>query len=201
MTLSCIVQPEELALSPDEGRFPDPFVLDVAVHPIDQGLSAQGVLRSRVVRECVRCVVEYEELMSVQFTAEYRMMPQPKTQPKKGKRRTALEDAPPEPEVARGGDTDEDDLDRYVMAADRLDLADMLREQIILASPMNPLCRENCLGLCPMCGQNRNQALCDCQEPREANPFAVLRDLQQTPNSEAARVVVTPRKPPKATRD
>lgn len=47
----------------------------------------------------------------------------------------------------------------------RLDLGEMVREQFFLAVPMKRLCREDCLGLCPTCGSNRNAALCDCPPP------------------------------------
>ncbi len=195
LTLSCVVQPEELALSPDEGRFPGALLLDLEVYPIDQGLSARGVLNGRVIRECVRCVVEYEEPMSVEFEAEFRMT----AQAKKGNRKAVAGVTSPDPDGGPANDTDEDDRDHYMLAGDRLDLADMLREHVILASPMHPLCRENCQGLCPMCGQNRNEAPCGCQEPRETNPFAMLRNLQQTPNSGTAKAAGSPRKPPKTT--
>lgn len=45
---------------------------------------------------------------------------------------------------------------------DGLLLEDVLREQILLALPAKSLCREDCKGLCPECGRNRNTAPCDC---------------------------------------
>ena len=41
-----------------------------------------------------------------------------------------------------------------------LELNDVLREQVLLSIPMQKLCREDCLGICPHCGQNRNLAIC-----------------------------------------
>jgi uncharacterized protein len=46
----------------------------------------------------------------------------------------------------------------------QLDLGQMVREQFFLALPMKRLCREDCAGLCPTCGINRNQGRCDCPE-------------------------------------
>lgn len=43
-----------------------------------------------------------------------------------------------------------------------LDLKDVLREQILLSVPMKVVCREDCKGLCPRCGQNLNQGDCSC---------------------------------------
>lgn len=44
-----------------------------------------------------------------------------------------------------------------------LDLGDIIREQFFLALPMKPLCREDCRGLCPVCGLNRNRDTCTCR--------------------------------------
>jgi len=48
---------------------------------------------------------------------------------------------------------------------DQIDLTPELREQILLAIPIGPLCREDCAGLCPLCGGNRNRTPCDCRAP------------------------------------
>jgi uncharacterized protein len=44
-----------------------------------------------------------------------------------------------------------------------IELADILREQILLALPMQRVCNEACKGICPVCGRNRNEANCDCR--------------------------------------
>jgi uncharacterized protein len=43
-----------------------------------------------------------------------------------------------------------------------LDLMEAIRQYTLLAIPMKPLCREDCAGLCPSCGQNLNEGRCDC---------------------------------------
>jgi uncharacterized protein len=59
-------------------------------------------------------------------------------------------------------------------------LEDVVREQVLLSLPSRTLCREDCKGLCPRCGQNLNQAKCTCDEapadPRW-NALAGLGDL------------------------
>lgn len=58
-----------------------------------------------------------------------------------------------------------------------LDLAPFLREEFMLAAPMRPLCRPDCKGLCPNCGQNWNEGPCDCDKD-DINPqFAELKKL------------------------
>jgi len=50
-----------------------------------------------------------------------------------------------------------------------LDLTEAIRQYALLVTPMKPLCREDCVGLCPTCGCNLNQAPCDCP-PKPADP-------------------------------
>jgi len=58
-----------------------------------------------------------------------------------------------------------------------LDLAPLMRELMLLSAPMRALCRPDCKGLCPNCGQDWNEGPCNC-EKEEINPrFAVLKKL------------------------
>lgn len=52
-----------------------------------------------------------------------------------------------------------------VSAGDIIDLTESIREDIIIALPVKPLCAEDCKGLCPGCGMNRNEGKCDCGDP------------------------------------
>src|SRR4051812_37552574 len=44
-----------------------------------------------------------------------------------------------------------------------MELEDILREQILLALPMQRVCSDACKGICPVCGKNRNETACDCK--------------------------------------
>jgi uncharacterized metal-binding protein YceD (DUF177 family) len=59
-----------------------------------------------------------------------------------------------------------DDEENDVLPYDRnkLDLFDCLRETLLLEVPLKPLCRETCLGICPVCGKNQNTQKCDCDK-------------------------------------
>ncbi len=52
---------------------------------------------------------------------------------------------------------------------DQVDLTDCLRQDILLALPQRLLCRPDCLGLCPNCGQNLNARACVCESRPAAN--------------------------------
>ena len=65
-----------------------------------------------------------------------------------------------------------------------LDLTEVIRQYTTLATPMKPLCREDCAGLCPSCGQNRNLGECDCPLPEADSRWAALRKLVVTGNND-----------------
>ncbi|HEX6835156.1 MAG TPA: DUF177 domain-containing protein [Polyangia bacterium] len=72
-----------------------------------------------------------------------------------------------------------DDVDVAQHDGESVDLAPIVREQIILAVPMSPHCRDNCLGLCPVCGQNKNERDCGHKPPALEDPrFAALKNLK-----------------------
>ncbi len=54
-------------------------------------------------------------------------------------------------------------------------LGDVLTEQVILAFPMKVTCRDDCRGLCPVCGANLNVKTCECPKPKSDSPFASLK--------------------------
>ena len=75
---------------------------------------------------------------------------------------------------------DLDDPDLYCFEASTIELTDAVRDALIMELPMMILCKEDCKGLCPVCGVNRNVESCTCQEGGEVtNPFAALKAIVQ----------------------
>jgi uncharacterized protein len=60
-----------------------------------------------------------------------------------------------------------------------IDLAPILREQILLSLPAYPVCRESCKGLCPVCGQNLNERECGCDRRVPDPRWAGLEKLKR----------------------
>jgi len=58
---------------------------------------------------------------------------------------------------------DEGEAQMGFYEGDGIELNDVLREHVLLALPMQRVCSEACRGICPVCGQNRNQKMCACQ--------------------------------------
>ena len=128
---------------------------------INDGILAQGMLHTQVVLPCAHCLnpvsvpldVELEEI----FVPTINIV-------------TGKSIAP-----------EEEDRALWVDENHILDLREVLRQDVMLASPIHVLCREDCQGLCPTCGQNLNEGPCDCQpepDPRWAVLAALLKNSE-----------------------
>ncbi len=58
-----------------------------------------------------------------------------------------------------------------------MELEDVLREQILLLLPMQRVCKEDCKGICPVCGRNRNETECDCKVETHDDRWGALRNI------------------------
>jgi uncharacterized protein len=72
-----------------------------------------------------------------------------------------------------------EDEEAYPIVEDTVDLGPMLNEAILTELPLAPLCRDDCLGLCPHCGVDRNEEECSCVAPRDLR-WASLDVLRPT---------------------
>ncbi|MFN3475993.1 MAG: YceD family protein [Candidatus Methylomirabilales bacterium] len=92
-----------------------------------------------------------------------------------------------------------EELDVEFLVEDRIDILNLIRQNILLDLPVQPLCREECRGLCSKCGANLNEGLCGCQKGRIDPRVEPLRKLleekrsavgvggEETENGEAER--------------
>ena len=69
------------------------------------------------------------------------------------------------------------DLDEQLVEGNEVDLTEIIREQILLNLPEQLLCKEDCQGLCPQCGANRNLLDCDCGKEDVDPRWAALKNL------------------------
>src|SRR4029453_14589040 len=114
-----------------------------------------GELAAAVSQACGRCLEPLP--VPVTATPDGRLIPRPATA-------DSVELAP-------------DDLDVDFYDRDEIDVGVLIETETTLALPMKPLCREGCLGLCPVCGGNRNLVQCDCQQRAPDPRLAALKDL------------------------
>lgn len=68
----------------------------------------------------------------------------------------------------------------YPVTGDEIDLYEAARDELALALPSTPVCREDCRGLCPTCGTDLNSDPCGGHGDESDSPFASLRDLFDT---------------------
>ena len=73
-----------------------------------------------------------------------------------------------------------DDTSFIIDQRHMLDLGEALRQYAITDQPMNPVCRTDCLGLCPVCGTNKNETICLCREGVFDPRWTPLRELGKT---------------------
>lgn len=165
---------EEIGLSVTDAAVQGPLVVDLELTRADSTVYATGSLRGSIRRQCVRCLKEYEDPLDLWITASYVRQTAAAGRPPKS---SASDKRQKEPEVEQGGEDSEEESYQY--QGDQLDLAPMLREQVILAAPMQPLCREDCRGLCVTCGQDLNVRRCRCATEPANQPFRVLQDRKK----------------------
>lgn len=81
-----------------------------------------------------------------------------------------------------GGETEvellDEDMEVEYINRDRLNLDEIVREQVFLSLPMKSICREGCKGLCPVCGVNRNRAECACRKESGHPALQKLKDFK-----------------------
>jgi uncharacterized protein len=73
---------------------------------------------------------------------------------------------------------DEGEAEIGFYEGDGIDLKDVLREHVLLDMPMQRVCRPDCLGICPVCGQNRNLINCGCEAKLVDDRWSALKNVQ-----------------------
>ena len=175
LSLSCAATGPELGLNEPEDKFEGPLTINLELVQPAGPITVTGTLEGTAIRQCVRCLTEFSDPLAVSLYAEFVRQPEetikpPAVQGRRGPKRSA--------QPVKPVDELEEEDELYLYQGDHLDLVPMVREQIILAAPIQPLCREDCLGLCPQCGQNLNERGCACPPAPGPSPFRVLRGRQ-----------------------
>ena len=67
--------------------------------------------------------------------------------------------------------------DAFIYESDLLDITEPVRESLLLAVPLQALCREDCRGLCPVCGADRNEGDCGCDTTSVDPRLAALKQF------------------------
>ena len=140
-----------------EWRLKTPINVHVSYYRAGTELFFEGDLKAPTGAACARCAEDFES----EVERPFRFIMTPRSIAEEG-----------------GAAAEPDDGEYSVYDGDEVDLGPLIREEILLALPTRPLCREDCRGLCPRCGTNLNQGECRCPEPAGDPRLAVLRSLK-----------------------
>ena len=123
----------------------------------DERTTVRGHIAAKVTTDCSRCLEPVERSLEIDFE-------------------DIFVDAAKEP-------TDDEleiptsDLDESLVTTPEIELAEVVREQLVLATDEAVLCKEDCRGLCPKCGGNRNLIDCECADDDIDPRWAALKNL------------------------
>ena len=137
----------EMDVLGDPVRFEDIGVKGEYFCTGDSRVSLRAKVNAGVRTRCSRCLEPVQAPLSAEIDALYAKVPDP------------------------------DDPDLYSFEAHALALEDAVKDALLLALPLQFLCKPDCKGLCPVCGGNLNKKTCTCQEGNVVTgPFSALKD-------------------------
>ncbi|MDA8141312.1 MAG: DUF177 domain-containing protein [Desulfobacteraceae bacterium] len=142
-----------------ECAFDHPIQIQVEAAPEHDLIKVKGTLSTIVGLSCSRCLADFQEPLRRRFTLRFS--------------NAIASDIGP-----AGADEIElsaEQMDLMPFDGEVIDLREAIQEQVILALPFKPLCKEDCKGLCPRCGADLNAAPCQCEVDTKTNPFAELK--------------------------
>jgi len=163
---------EELDLTEDDAVLRGPLAVSLDLTNIEGMVAVTGVLEGTIVRECVRCLKEFEDPLA--FSVRATFVPEPKSAPRHPKR---IDPRKVRAEIVEAEPEEEPD-DQYHYQGNQLELASMLREHVILSAPMQPLCSDDCRGLCAQCGKDLNEGPCQCAVEPPIPTFRVVQGMK-----------------------
>jgi uncharacterized protein len=148
---------QQCDLPADVGRFMAPVHLNAQIQKMEEDITIEGRISTKIEMVCSRCLKSHETSLDDTFEVIYR--PQ-------------LDDEPGE-EI----ELDDTELNVTYYQGDSISVAELLREQLLLVLPMKPLCKIDCAGLCPSCGNDLNEERCTCSRETFDPRLTVLAKL------------------------
>ncbi len=153
-----LIAPNEIDLEGEAIKLKDVVKIEGELKRGIARTDVQGKIAAEIEVECNRCLQTAEISLEFPFDAVF-VTAENYTQEKEAQLKA-------------------DDLEVSVFEGDKLDLTELVREQILLNLPTQIFCREDCQGLCQKCGANLNLIDCNCEE-KEIDPrWAVLKNLK-----------------------
>jgi uncharacterized protein len=152
-----VYQPDELNPVDERVSLIAPAAVNGKVRLSGNEVFVNGHVDARVEVECDRCLKPVELPVNADFTLEYI--------------------SGSEYESSQAAELTEAELSVSVFDGQALDVDEIVKEQILLAVPTRMLCREDCKGICPECGADRNKGDCNCTTGDTDPRWAALKNL------------------------
>jgi uncharacterized protein len=149
---------DELVLDDEHARLVEPPQINGRINRSGHDVRLRGQIRARAEVDCDRCLKQVTLPIETTFDVTY----VPATDYVEG-------------ETA---ELQEEDLGLSVYEDETIDVDELVREQILLTMPARALCGEDCKGLCPVCGANRNEAACECESQNTDPRWSALKDIK-----------------------
>jgi uncharacterized protein len=137
----------------------EPLEVTATAEMLDGQIRITGELETKIELVCARCLETVIEEVNRAFDLFYRPV---------------TKDLKPKEDRLKDDDTEIGFFD-----GEGLFLADVLKEQVLLALPLKVICRSDCRGLCPSCGANLNHEECRCETHATDPRMAPLSRLKQ----------------------
>ena len=157
------------AFRDSEAELVEPFVAEIEAYRLGMRLLFRGKITGSGRFLCSRC----GEPIAIAFSEPLELLLEPAQNPAA---------------IPEGGiELDAEDLELGRYAGDELDFAPVIQEIVALAWPVQPLCSEDCAGLCPICGVVRSRQVCSCETRQTTRPFAGLGRLLEKSGKKVRR--------------
>lgn len=153
----------------DDFRVAEPVHLALDVKKNGNRVAMTGRVTTALEVACSRCLEPFRVPVDARVDLTFYPATDPLATAKPARTSPKLDDD--------GDEVKEDDLGVSFYSDDVIDLEQIMREQFYLALPMKPLCTDDCKGLCPVCGINRNREACSCESTWVDPRFDALRKL------------------------
>ncbi|AKQ65205.1 hypothetical protein A176_002117 [Myxococcus hansupus] len=154
-----------------------PSTLKASLRKLSGGVLLEARFSVDVTSPCKRCVTDVSTTVPVSFTLNLVPESLARGDDFKDDDEKSMEKKE-RSQGESGGSFQLDDVDQEVFDGKSIDLDPIVREQLLLALPMNAVCREDCKGLCSQCGANRNEATCACDTKPVDPRLAPLKNIK-----------------------
>jgi uncharacterized protein len=164
---------ESFEVGGERVEFVSPVTVDARVTNTGKCFVVEGHVGAQVALTCHRCLERFHLQLDSPFEVEFfrRGADHVVDELSSRQQRELKSPQPVDDEEAFLGENG------VLFTGDEIDLDDTVREEITLALPMKWLCREDCAGICPVCGSNRNVKECSCTVDTTDPRFDALKKL------------------------